>query len=352
MTDTTSEITIKELYIQLKEAVNFLLTQWKIILLVGLLSGILGFTYAFFQKKKFIGELTFALEEKSSSMGSYAAIASQFGLDLGGGSNGGAFAGDNLVELIKTRLMIEKTLINPVIIAGDTELLINRFIEYNNLHETWQDKAELQHIKFEVGVPRSAYTLIQDSILNQIQLHVKKNMLSVKRIDKKLNMVSVVCVSEDELFAKYFTQELVGNTSSFYIDSKTKKAKKNIAILENKIDSVKATLDNRLYGAAIFQDQNTNGIRAQVKVPFAKQQIDIQLLTVVYAELSKNIELSKFSLMREEPLVQIIDAPILPLKVEKVGKLFSMLIWGLMGGILIIIYLLAKKKVDKIKNNG
>jgi uncharacterized protein involved in exopolysaccharide biosynthesis len=56
--------------------------------------------------------------------------------------------------------------------------------------------------------------------------------------------------------------------------------------------------------------------------------------------LVAQLELSKVSLRKETPLVQIIDRPILPLEKDKVGKLKSFLLGGFLAGFLTILYLL------------
>ena len=93
------EISLKELILKIIEWKNYLLSKWKMILFYGLAGGLLGFIYASLTNKIYVAELSYALEEKSSSMSSYAGIASQFGLDLGKGE-GGAFSGDNIPELM------------------------------------------------------------------------------------------------------------------------------------------------------------------------------------------------------------------------------------------------------------
>jgi hypothetical protein len=54
--------------------------------------------------------LSFALEEDGGGGGGVLSLASQFGFDLGT-SGGGAFTGSNLIELFKSRSMVEKTLL-------------------------------------------------------------------------------------------------------------------------------------------------------------------------------------------------------------------------------------------------
>lgn len=46
---------------------------------------------------------------KGAGLSQYASLASMAGIDLGGSSSGGIFQSDNILELYKSRLMIEKS---------------------------------------------------------------------------------------------------------------------------------------------------------------------------------------------------------------------------------------------------
>jgi hypothetical protein len=344
---TTDSINIADVMKIGRDWFFYFLSYWKILVIAGLIGAGTGFFYAFKSKKEYVGRLTFTLEEqRSGGVGAYAAIASQFGIDLGG-SNNGAFSGDNLLELMKSRLMIEKTLLTPVVIDGKKELLINRYIRLKKYDETWAGDPYYNDVKFDMETPRSGYSLKEDSILNVIQSSIVKQSIMINRADKRLNFVFLECKSEDEYFAKYFTEILVANASSFYIETKTKKSRANVAILEHKVDSVKGLLDRLLFASALSQDQNLNVVKAKSRVSYTQNQIDVQLLTVVYAELSKNLELASFSLMRDEPLMQVIDTPILPLRFNKPGKMHSMIVFGIVSGILAMMLLAIRRVLKK-----
>lgn len=110
------EISLKELVLKIKEWYQFLLTKWKLIILAAIIGGLIGFTYAYFQKPTYKAVLTFAMEEEKSGgggLGGALGLASQFGIDLGS-SGGGAFSGANLIELMKSRKLVEKTLLSPL----------------------------------------------------------------------------------------------------------------------------------------------------------------------------------------------------------------------------------------------
>ena len=348
--ETKNQLRLRDFVEGIRMSFRFLRSKWKIMTLVALTGGILGFTYAYFKKPVYTALLTFALEEKGSSMSSYASIASQFGLDLGGGlsGSGGAFVGENLLELLKSRFLIEKALLTAVETDGKKDLLVNRYIQFNEINKIWEKNPDILPITYVVNQPRSQFSRQQDSLLYKIYENIVKNELALKKVDKKLNIVIVEYQSIDELFAKYFTTELVKNASEFYIETKTRKTRTNVVLLQGRVDSVRTALDQQMFGAAVNQDRNQNPSKAQGKVPLLKQQMDVQILTTMYGELLKNLEMSKFTLMREEPLVQVIDKPILPLEKKKAGKIKWSLIGFMFFGFCTGSYLLLRRTYKKL----
>jgi uncharacterized protein involved in exopolysaccharide biosynthesis len=57
--------------------------------------------------------------------------------------------------------------------------------------------------------------------------------------------------------------------------------------------------------------------------------------STVYAEIVKNLELSKTALAQESPTVQLLDTPEFPLKKNKLSK-FKYALMGFMGGFFIL----------------
>jgi uncharacterized protein involved in exopolysaccharide biosynthesis len=76
------------------------------------------------------------------------------------------------------------------------------------------------------------------------------------------------------------------------------------------------------------------------KTPGTRRQVDVQANTAILTQLVTQLELSKVSLRKETPLVQLIDRPILPLEKDKIGKLKSFILGGLLAGFLTVLYLI------------
>lgn len=338
------EISLHDLVLKLKSWYKYLLTKWLIIVMAGVIGGILGFSYAYFKKLNYTANCTFVLEEGDGSggLGEYAGLASMVGIDIGGGG-GGIFKGDNILQLYQSRKMIEETLLTKDTFDNKIQLLINRFIDYNELQNKWKKKVDLSKLNF--SVPKGQFSRIQDSVINKLVIIINKEYLSVAKIDKKLSIIKVSVNSKDEQFAKSFTDNIVQKVNQFYVDTKTKKSSENLAILLKQADSVKAVLNNSLGGvaAAIDANPNMNPAYQTLRVPSQRRQVDVQASGAVYQEIIKNLEMAKITFRKDKPLIQIIDEPVLPLESDRVGKLIGLIVGGMLGGVLVVMGLSFRK---------
>jgi hypothetical protein len=340
------EISLKDLILKLREWYRYLLSKWLMIFIAGLIGGLVGFLYAYSKKPIFTSACTFVLEEggASNGLGQYAGIASMVGIDFGGGG-GGIFQGDNIIELYKSRTMIEKALLSEVEINGQNQLLIDRYIDFNELRKFWAENTELANINFKLRHGEN-FSRLQDSIISTIVVDINQNYLNVAKPDKKLSIIKVEVKAYDEVFSKLFNDQIVKTVNDFYIQTKTKKSLDNVAILQQKTDSVRAVMNGAVYTAVAVSDAtpNLNPTRqVQRVVPMQRAQISVETNKTILGELVKNLELSKMALRHETPLIQVIDKPTFPLTRQLFSKSRGIIIGGLIGGFLIILALILNK---------
>jgi uncharacterized protein involved in exopolysaccharide biosynthesis len=339
-----ADVSLRDVILKVRSAVSFLRKKWVLILICSLLGGAVSLSYALRKRQSYKAICTFVLEDsKGNSLGQYAGLASIAGIDLGAGGASGLFQGDNILELYKSRIMIEKTLLSEVNIDGKNQLLIDRYIEFNKLNEKWQNKDHIGQINFQ-GNPEN-FGRKRDSIMAGIVELFNQKILDISKPDKKLTIIEVDVTTPDEMFSKAFNEKLVENVNNFYTQTKTKKSIANVMVLQKQADSVKKVLDESISGVASSLDAapNANPSLLSLKVPSQKKQISVQANSAIYSEIVKNLELSKISLRQEAPLIQIIDKPILPLTVIKPNKLLFSVLGFFLSLILVVLFLLINK---------
>lgn len=335
----SDEVTMKEIGLNLKNWLNLIFFNWRLLIFGIFLGGVLGLLASVLTKPIFTAELSFVIDDdRTGGLGGAAGLASQFGLNFGGSSSS-AFSGDNLLELMKSRAIVQKTLLCSI--GPNNESLAELFIFSYGFQNKWKSELNLSTLKFPTNAPPEKLSRKQDSILSVLYKFIIKENLKVDKIDKKLSFVLVKVASNNEFFSKKFAEVLVKNVSDFYIETKTKKESNNFRILQKQSDSVRKELNQSISGLANALDinPNINPNMQKLTAPSHKKQIDVQVNTAVLIELEKNLEISKISLRKETPLFQVIDQPLMPLEKTVLSKPKGILFGSIISLFFTIIYI-------------
>ncbi len=333
-------VSIRDVADGISNLTRWIISKWLIISITGCLFGVGGILYAWFKKPTYVAELTFAPENnKSSGLGAYAGLAAQFGFDIGGGG-GFFFEGDNLLEFFKSKMLIETALLTPVKTGTNETLLINHYIHTSAWKDKLRKNPRLSGVRFQL--PYEKNDRIRDSVMKEIIMEINKKLI-IDRVDKKLSIVIAKIETQDEIFSKLFVETIVASGINYYIDYRSKKSRENVLILERQTDSVRNILHGNIASVASSTDLNVNPIRQVAKTGARRREIDVQANSQLYAELLKQLELSRIALRKETPLIEIIERPYYPLQKIKPGRLKTGIIWGITGVVVAVIILVAMR---------
>lgn len=342
----SDEIPLREVVLSIQAWLFYILSKWRVLIIAGILGGAIGLAYAFWKKPLYTATTTFVLEgsDEKGGLGRLSGMAALAGIDLGGGG-GDLFQGNNLLALYKSRTMLERTLLTKTH-PSLNELLIERYIDFTNLRDTWEDRPELLALDFhrDPSTLDSVTQRLRNGVITSIINEIRSDVLTVEKPDQSLSIVQVEVSSPDEVFSKTFNENLVREVNEFYIQTKTKKSTDNIAALQSKVDSVQAVLTGAIYEAARVSDAtpNLNPTRqVQRTVPSQEAQFSAETNKGILSQLLQNLELTKMTLLQEQPLIQLVDTPVYPLTVERVGKVKGFVIGAFLLVFLATVILIA-----------
>lgn len=331
------EITIKEIIYNLKEWFRYILSKKIIIIPFIIIGGIFGYYYGYIKVPIYTSELSFFIEaEESGSSGAYANLAGQFGVNAGAGG-GGVFGGDNLIALMKSRSIIQKTLLTTFKINDKIQTLADYYIDLKKLSK---NETDLNSVQFLPGSDPSKFSNEQNSLINSMFSSIINDNLTIGKKDLRSSIILVKVSSPDELFSLYFPKALINVVSDFYIETKTKKSLANLTILQHQTDSVKTEINLAASGVASFSDSNPNPNPARqiLRVASQNRQLDVEIYQAILTQLVQNLENAKVALRKDTPLIQIIDNPVLPLSKVQASLSFYVIIGSIIGGFSIIIF--------------
>jgi uncharacterized protein involved in exopolysaccharide biosynthesis len=343
-----NEINVISILERLKHVKSLLILKWKLIMLVVILTSIIGIIFSTFTKIKYNSSLSFVVEGEGAT--GLASLASTFGLGKGA-ANQGVFSSANMLDLLKSRSLIEKALLEPLP-YDKSKSFADLYFKFKGWDDVKDEK--IKNLKFKPNTPSKKLSLEQNSILSDIYYTLTKKELEVEIKNPDNTIMYITLKIEDKDFCRYFPEELIKVSSEFYIETKTRKAKLNYTVLQQQTDSVRRELYNAITGVAAANDNTflLNPAFNVKRVPSAHKEVSVQANQVILAELVKNLELSRMSLLNETPIIEIIDRPISPLVGTKMGKIKSGLIGGFLGGFLIISLIISIDFLKSLNNKN
>ena len=339
------EISIKEIVIKIKSWAGYLKSQWLKILTAGIIGGVIGYVYAFYQPVTYTAKLSFIVEDaKSSGMGGLSSLAGLAGFDIGSASGGGLLSGENLLLFLKSNSLIKTTLLTPYDTVKNYSLA-DKYADEYDLRSKWVKNKKINKIVYFPVQSKQIFTRLQDSLLQALTEKILIKELIIERPEKKATFINVQTTMRDEMLAKWFCERLVSKAIDRYITSKTSRQKTSVDKLQRRSDSLGALLNSKTYSSAIENDKilDVNPAYRSSTVNAEVVSRDKLMIGAIYGEVVKNLEVAKVQLSQETPTIQVVDDVELPLKIVKISKLLSLIGGGLVMCVIAIFFLSMKK---------
>ena len=278
--------------------------------------------------------LSFIVEEQyeGTNLSAISGMANMIGLDLGGGSASSSFNQQNIIELLKSRKIIERTLNNTCEIAGKSDLLLNHYIRINILID---DSSTMDFSGNYI-----------DSITNVVWLTIIDRDMHILYQNDEANILNLSFKSLNAEFAKNFTEIIISEISEMYSVYQTEKTRISLNNLESRSDSIFAELKSSERRLARIKDKNTRVITSSGRLSEIQYMREVQVLNSIYIELRKNIELTNMKLVDEKPLIQVIDLPVLPLEETNRSALFWIIVLSSLGLFIVVFVIVLGKLVS------
>jgi len=329
MGDYDDEIQLKDILIKLSEYKAFLLKKRFVIISISVFFFLLGVLFALSSDVKYTAELTFVVDNQAkgaaANSSAISGMASQFGFDAGS-HNSSTFSQNNIVEFLKSRGVINKALMQYKKVNKTEDLLIEHYLYVNNIKDDWEDNDDLTPILFDGILTQS-----NDSILGEVWIDIVEEKLAVELRSDEATIFNLSYTSVDDEFAKIFVETLIDEMSKMYIVHQTAQVNNTLFFLQNRADSVFIELEIAEEKFAKVKDINQRIVKASGRLKELQLMRNVDVLNTMYIEIVKNLELSKLTLLNQTPIIQIIDKPIMPLKVDENSKFYSGLLFALLG---------------------
>ena len=332
------QISPKEIIIKLIEIKNILKKNWYLVVIFAVAGYGIGYLLDVLTKKPdtYTASITFNLGGSGGNSNSFGDLAASLGM-AAGTPDANIFTGENFNYFVKSRPVLERTLMKEISLNGKKELLANFYIDSSAIKtDEWEDRDDLQNFKFSKSIPDS-FDLESRQALNMLVLRIYTNT-EVGPIDRKSSFISLSVNTENALLSKDLVENLLNTVEELYTENQTAKTRKIMTMYKKRADSLAFLLGKTETQLARTTDENLFVVEPEAKSQQVKLTRNSTFIQGLYTQALTNYESLRLTLIREAPLFTIIEPVLNPLdrKIEIAKKRIIGLFVGLLLSFLII----------------
>ncbi|MGN7888840.1 hypothetical protein ACN9ML_16170 [Dyadobacter endophyticus] len=325
------ELSPKEVVEKVLVVKDALIRNWKWMLLLPIAGFGIGFAMDTYQNKPptYEANVVFNLGAAgaSSGLGDMAGL-----LGLGAQPDANIFTGENFFYFVKSRPVLERTLMKEIEINGKKQILANFYIDSSGIKTSdWADYPDLQKFQFTTNDIKKL------DINSRINLNtiVKRTAeaTEIASLDRKSSFTSLSTKMENEHLAGLWVTTLLETVEEMYTENQTQKTRKTLRLLNHRADSLAVVLGIAEHKLARQLDYSAQIMIPEAKVSANSAERKSSFLQQLYYEAMANAEKMRISLVKEAPLFTEIEGIKVPLDVKyedkrnaKIGALAGLMI--------------------------
>ena len=351
-TQNTDTVTIKDVYEKILYFLSDIRKKWLIVVLFSV-GGLLYLAYyAYSATAHYEADLDFVVKTKNSTGGGIEDIIGQ----LGWGGGGGTANLDKVKSVAFSKSVLKEALYDEESILGKKDLLLNHIFELYGLQKEWQENKELEGFKrFELKHKGNDSSLLQNTafrrVLGLLRGQKKNDGILAIDLNENTDMISFKVRTVNEELSYHLSNSIFKSLNRFYMDDEVSNTKETLTKLRQESDSVAQLIRSKEYQLANARDRNYGIILSKNQVNQDELQRDIVVLSGIYAEMRKNLEIRSFSLKSNSSIFDILESPVLPLKEKNKSVPIYAFVGLLIGLFTSIIFLVFRRFIlDEIRD--
>jgi hypothetical protein len=344
-----TEISTKELLLSFFSTLNLLARTWKVWLSAMLIGTLVSLVkdLAVDKVTSYRSSIIFNLELGGGGGGSQlSGLASTFGLMSQNNVSGGElFTSQNFPTIMRSRAVIEKALMNDVVVGKDTLLLINYVADSSDIKTNeWGGGLFTPpfygaiNYKFEKKNIED-FTPLENEIINSIYQKLT-DATAIEGIKPTNSILLLTTVLTNEKLAKVWVESVLETTEEFYVEMKTKKTRELLSVQNKQLDKL-----------AGLNFENPYVVDPNGRLQETKANRQSSFITNQYLAQLGTVESLKRMLLEQTPIFTVMDETRLPLEKEYTKSSLDLKLIAIAFLLLSIIGIILKNSYSNIMEN-
>lgn len=302
-------------------------------------TGAMLFWYAQ-QEDHYVAELSFMLnDDNNPQISGMAGVLSQFGI----APSGGKYNVDKLLEIARSKRIIESTLLNEVELGGKNKLLANHFIDIHELDDTWEEKRpHLKDFQLDTSKVKSTDSRFVLKSLKSKIAGTKQNRSGALLTSDYGNtdyIMSFYMKTLSDSLSILFVNELYKEVSDFFVSKSVERSQKVLNLILVERDSLAELISSTALEAARLKDRSGGSFINQNNVKSALLESKLVGYQAALQQITENLGRAEYAVKTSAPLIQPLDYPSYPLSPQQ-PSLLKYLMFGFAIGLVIYILII------------
>ena len=318
------------------DLIELLKTVWngrKQIIIISFVFVLVGISTALLLPVIYSSSTTFINSQtESSSASGLSGVASLVGINLSGKSSGSEIP-PTMYPQIGESVEFKRTLLDSYIDEKGQVKLGDFLANYNSIEKSVTENSNKLFIsEFE----NELFDVMNDVI--SISVDQKAGFVTISANMPNSEYAANTCINAREILQKII------------IDSRIKSAKQKLEYSEKQLASKRIEFEEIQNKLAYFNDSNINLVTSSVINERDKLEAEFQIINAVMIELSKQVEQRKLQVSEDTPVFSIVKEASMPVKRSSPKRTLVVLIFGFVGIIVSVFYILIKDPFKQILN--
>ena len=316
------------------DLIELLKTAWsgrKQIIIISFVFVLIGVASALLWPVFYTSSTTFINSQtESSSNSGLSGVASLVGINLGGISSGSEIP-STMYPQIGESVEFKRALLDSYIDEKEQIKLEDFLADYNKIEK---NVTENNKKLFVSEYENELFDVINDIV--SISVNQKDGFITISANMPNSEYAANTCVN-----ARDILQEIV-------INSRIQSAKQKLKFSEKQLSSKRIEFEEVQNKLAYFNDSNLNLVTSTIINERSKLEAEFQIINAVMVELSKQVEQRKLQVSENTPVFSIIKEASMPVIRTSPKRTQMVLVFGLVGLVVAILYSLVKGPVEQI----
>ena len=321
--------------------------KWTIIL-IGFISGVIGFLLALDIPKRYKTVVVLAPESSDTDLASAASsITSMLGINMGGGGGADAIYPELYPDIINTiPFSVELLGIQVCTVDSSYQGDLYHYLAYNQKNPWWKKAktALLSKLSGKSGtnIPDvlDAYTLNKRQIKLIEELHDNVSC----EVDVKTSVITLISKMQDKQVSCTVADSLCYKLQDYVAAYKTNKTRGELASVTRMFEEAKEEYLKAQSAYANFVDKNVNLTRESSKAEAVRLENEMNIAYAIYQELASHMSMVRAKVLEQTPAFTVLEPARLAEWHYAPKKSVIAIVFAVLGGLVTCAVLLLKSK--------